>query len=206
MAIVPCRSPSAAAVRRAYQRPSPGISRKPMSPPATTSQEFRLNKNEGEALDDRRRAQSRHVHGRADRRRDRHHARQGFRRHHEAAQFRGRHEDSRQLGVASRAGLHRAASDAGPRVQGQAHVGPHGRAQPHHRKSANRGSRRAPQPAADQRRRARIRGRPGDRAAVGQGASQARRRRLVPNKAPTAAKAPRRPLRLAKAAGKAEKK
>ena len=49
------------------------------------SQEFRLSKGEGEELADRRRNQSRHVQGRADRRCHRHHGGQGFPRHHEAA-------------------------------------------------------------------------------------------------------------------------
>ncbi len=52
---------------------------------------------------------------------------QGLPGHHEAAQLCRRHENPRQLGVAPRAGLHRPAPDAGARVQGQAHVGPHGR-------------------------------------------------------------------------------
>ena len=37
--------------------------------------------------------------------------------------FAGQHAIARQLGVAPRAGLHRPAPDAGPRVPGQAHVG-----------------------------------------------------------------------------------
>ena len=134
------------------------------------SREFRLGKSEGEVARRGRRAQGRHVQAGPDRRRHRHHDRQGFRRHHEAPQLRGRHEDPRQLGVAPRAGLHRPAPDAGPRVQGQAHVRPHGRAQPHHREPAHRRGRRRPQLAADQRRRAGLGGRPRDRASLGEGA------------------------------------
>ena len=106
------------------------------------SHEFRLGKGEGEALVRRCRAEGRHVHRRPGRRRDRHHGRQGLCRHDEAPQFRRRHEDPRQLGLAPRSRLDRPAPDSGPRVQGQAHVRPHGRAQPHDREPAHRRNRR----------------------------------------------------------------
>jgi 50S ribosomal protein uL3 len=76
----------------------------------------------------------------------------GFAGVHEAPQFRRRHGLARRLGVAPRAGLDRPAPDAGPRVSGQAHVGPHGRDPPHHREPEGRGRGRQAQPAADPRR------------------------------------------------------
>ena len=60
----------------------------------------------------------------------------------------GRHP--RQLAVASRAGLHRPAPDAGPGVQGQAHGRPHGRRAAHRAEPGSGAGRPGAQPAAGQ--------------------------------------------------------
>ncbi len=81
-----------------------------------------------------------------------HHDRQGLRRHDEASQLRRSPCFARCVRVAQNPGLDRPAPDAGPRVQGQAHVRSHGRGSPHDRESESGRDRRRAQPAADQRR------------------------------------------------------
>ena len=71
-----------------------------------------------------------------------HHDRQGLRRHHEASQLRRPPRLARCVRVAQYAWLHRPAPDPGPRVPGQAHVGPHGCHAPHGRESESRRDRR----------------------------------------------------------------
>ena len=104
---------------------------------------------------------------------------------------------ARHLGLAPHPRIHRPAPDAGSRVPGQAHVGPHGRHSPHHRESESRRDRRRAQSAADPRRGAGRRRRPGHRASVGQGRAPGepqeasrRARRPKPRK-PTRSKATR---------------
>src|SRR5205823_5801520 len=70
------------------------------------------------------------------------------------------------ISVASRAGLHRPAPDAGPGVQGPSHVRSHGRCAPYHREPARGAGRSGEKSAADPWRRARRGGRTGDRAPI----------------------------------------
>ncbi len=103
-----------------------------------TSQEFRLSKSEGEALaiggelkvDMFTAGQIVDVTGTT--------VGKGFAGTMKRHNFAGGNENPRQLGIASRPWVHRSAPDARPRLQGQAHVGPHGCEEPHHRELAHR--------------------------------------------------------------------
>ena len=98
----------------------------------------------------RRRAQGRPLQEGPVRRRQRHHEGQGLRGRHQAPPLLAPVHVARQLAVAPRAGLHRSAPNAGPRVPGQADGGPP-RADERARRSTSRSSRRRrAQPAARQ--------------------------------------------------------
>ena len=110
--------------------------------PGKSMVEFRLTEKEGADLAVGSRAQGRHLRSGRHCRCHGHHDRQGLRRHDEASQLRRPPRLARCVRVAQNAWLHRPAPDPGPRVPGQAHVGPHGRRAPHGRESEGRRDRR----------------------------------------------------------------
>ena len=106
--------------------------------PGKSMVEFRLTEKEGADLAVGSEIKASSVRSGRHRRRHRHHDRQRFRRHDEASQLRRSPRLARCVRVAQNPGLDRPASDAGPRVPGQAHVGPHGCRSPHGREPEGR--------------------------------------------------------------------